>query len=171
MYAVADRNKPFQHVFLASKSSRATDFGLLLSDFPVRSAPGGKKLAWIPKFATRGILNSCRFRSEPNLKSRFDPQNCLNYASGIGPDAMPAEGSSLKRLLEKMKARRSPAQANYPARCSTIATRAGAPSCCLQPRQGGDLFPFHKQRMLDRFFRMKQVEWLKTPARGAGGQL
>lgn len=165
-YRGCDRNKTF-NIYSSSKSYTSTAFGLILSDFGNGPLPNGKKLSLDTKVCNAEWIPESLPLSDPR-KSEITVRNLLNMTSGIGSEAMPAK-APFETALGKNEGSPFAKLKGDPGTVFNY-SNAGVSHLVLlfNHAQGGDLFPFLKQRMLDPIG-LKQVEWMKIGGEGGIG--
>lgn len=165
-YRDGDRTKAF-NIYSSSKAYTSTAYGLILSDFGAGPLPGGKKLTLDTKVCNTEWIPETLPLSDPR-KSDITVRHLLNMTSGLGSEPVPEKQpfeSSLGHIEGSpfIKLKGDPGTVfNY--------SNSGVSHLVLlfQHAQGGDLFPFMKERLFDPIG-MQRVEWKKIGGEGSIG--
>ncbi len=165
-YRDCDRTKAF-NIYSSSKAYLSTAFGLILDDFGNGTLPGGKKLTLETKVCNTEWIPEALPLSDPK-KSEITVRHFLNMTSGIGSEPVPEKqpfetslGHTADSPFAKLKG--DPGTVFH-------YSNAGDSHLVLlfQHAQGGDLFPFMKERLFDPIG-MQRVEWKKHGGEGSVG--
>ncbi len=165
-YRDGDRTKVF-NIYSSSKAYTSTAYGLILDDFKNGPLPGGKKLTLDTKVCNTEWIPESLPLSDPK-KSEITVRHLLNMTSGIGSEPVPEKqpfetslGHTDGSPFAKLKG--DPGTVFH-------YSNAGVSHLVLlfQHAQGGDLFPFMKQRVFEPIG-MQRVEWKKIGGQGGIG--
>lgn len=165
-YRDCDRTKTF-NIYSSSKSYTSTAFGLILDDFGNGPLKSGKRLTLDTRVCNAEWIPESLPLSDPR-KSEITVRNLLNMASGIGPEPVPAK-LPFESALGKLEGSAFAKLKGDPGTVFNYSNAGVSHLVLLFNRaQGGDLYPFLKQRLFDPIG-ITRLEWMKIGGEGGIG--
>jgi CubicO group peptidase (beta-lactamase class C family) len=162
-YKDCDKDHPF-NIYSSSKAYTSVAFGLLLADSEAGKLPDGKKLTLDTKVVTKEWLPEAFPLTDPR-KADITLRHLLNMLSGLGPEPVPQQ-APFEYALGHVEGSPFAKLKGDPGTVFNYSNAGVAHLVLIFNRAAGrDLYPFLKERVLDRVG-MENVKWQQIGGKG-----